>query len=74
MTQPGTIAVSTLGFLSHSLLTMPRVYFAMAADGTGQHRLTITDERMSRFWITLPQAVESTGREALTEMRRLVGL
>jgi APA family basic amino acid/polyamine antiporter len=27
------IAVSTLGFLSHSLLTMPRVYFAMAADG-----------------------------------------
>ena len=27
------IAVSTLGFLSQSLLTMPRVYFAMAADG-----------------------------------------
>jgi APA family basic amino acid/polyamine antiporter len=27
------IALSTLGFLSHSLLTMPRVYFAMAADG-----------------------------------------
>jgi APA family basic amino acid/polyamine antiporter len=27
------IATSTLGFLSHSLLTMPRVYFAMAADG-----------------------------------------
>jgi len=27
------IAVSTLGFLSHSLLTTPRVYFAMAADG-----------------------------------------
>ena len=27
------VAVSTLGFLSHSLLTMPRVYFAMAADG-----------------------------------------
>ncbi|HET9035477.1 MAG TPA: amino acid permease, partial [Myxococcaceae bacterium] len=27
------IAVSTLGFLSHSLLTMPRVYFAMASDG-----------------------------------------
>jgi APA family basic amino acid/polyamine antiporter len=27
------IAVSTLGFLSHSLLTAPRVYFAMAADG-----------------------------------------
>jgi APA family basic amino acid/polyamine antiporter len=27
------IALSTLGFLSHSMLTMPRVYFAMAADG-----------------------------------------
>ena len=27
------IAISTLGFLSHSLLTMPRVYFAMATDG-----------------------------------------
>ncbi|HEY1906832.1 MAG TPA: amino acid permease [Myxococcaceae bacterium] len=27
------IAVSTLGFLSQSLLTMPRVYFAMASDG-----------------------------------------
>jgi len=27
------IAVSTLGFLGQSLLTMPRVYFAMAADG-----------------------------------------
>src|SRR5262249_19546116 len=27
------IAVSALGFLSQSLLTMPRVYFAMAADG-----------------------------------------
>jgi APA family basic amino acid/polyamine antiporter len=27
------IAISTLGFLSQSLLTMPRVYFAMAVDG-----------------------------------------
>ena len=27
------VAISTLGFLSHALLTMPRVYFAMAADG-----------------------------------------
>jgi APA family basic amino acid/polyamine antiporter len=27
------IALSTLGFLSHSMLTMPRVYFAMASDG-----------------------------------------
>ena len=27
------IAISTLGFLSQSLLTMPRVYFAMATDG-----------------------------------------
>lgn len=28
------IAVSTIGFLSQNLLTGPRVYFAMAADGT----------------------------------------
>jgi APA family basic amino acid/polyamine antiporter len=28
------IAVSTLGFLSQSMLTAPRVYFAMARDGT----------------------------------------
>ena len=27
------IAVSTLGFLSQSILTAPRVYFAMADDG-----------------------------------------
>ena len=27
------IAISTIGFLSQSLLTAPRVYFAMAADG-----------------------------------------
>src|SRR5207244_6716291 len=27
------IAVSTLGFLSQSMLTAPRVYYAMAADG-----------------------------------------
>ena len=27
------IAVSTLGFLSQSILTAPRVYFAMAEDG-----------------------------------------
>jgi APA family basic amino acid/polyamine antiporter len=28
------IAISTLGFLSQSMLTAPRVYYAMAADGT----------------------------------------
>ena len=27
------IAISTLGFLSQSMLTAPRVYYAMAADG-----------------------------------------
>jgi len=27
------IAISTLGFLSQSILTAPRVYFAMARDG-----------------------------------------
>jgi APA family basic amino acid/polyamine antiporter len=29
----GGIAISTLGFLSQSILTAPRVYFAMARDG-----------------------------------------
>jgi APA family basic amino acid/polyamine antiporter len=39
------IAVSTLGFLSHSLLTMPRVYFAMAADGVFFHGVARVSER-----------------------------
>jgi basic amino acid/polyamine antiporter, APA family len=30
----GVIALSTLGFLSNQILTSPRVYFQMAADGT----------------------------------------
>src|SRR6202034_1937285 len=29
----GLIVVSTFGFLNHALLTAPRVYYAMAADG-----------------------------------------
>ena len=39
------IAVSTLGFLSHSLLTMPRVYFAMAADGVFFREVARVSER-----------------------------
>ena len=34
------IAISTLGFLSQSMLTAPRVYFAMANDGSFFHALT----------------------------------
>jgi APA family basic amino acid/polyamine antiporter len=34
------IAVSTLGFLSQSILTAPRVYFAMATDGVFFKRVT----------------------------------
>ena len=39
------IAISTLGFLSHSLLTMPRVYFAMAADGVFFREVARVSER-----------------------------
>jgi len=34
------IAISTLGFLSQSVLTAPRVYFAMADDGVFFHQLS----------------------------------
>jgi len=39
------IAVSTLGFLSQSLLTMPRVYFAMAVDGVFFREVTQVSRR-----------------------------
>jgi APA family basic amino acid/polyamine antiporter len=39
------IAVSTLGFLSHSVLTTPRVYFAMAADGVFFRSVARVSER-----------------------------
>jgi len=39
------IAVSTLGFLSQSLLTMPRVYFAMATDGLFFRRVARVSRR-----------------------------
>ena len=39
------IAISTLGFLSQSLLTMPRVYFAMAADGLFFRRVARVSRR-----------------------------
>ncbi|HWE24804.1 MAG TPA: amino acid permease, partial [Myxococcales bacterium] len=39
------IAVSTLGFLSQSILTAPRVYFAMAEDGLFFRRVATIDPR-----------------------------
>ncbi|HYZ88418.1 MAG TPA: amino acid permease [Myxococcales bacterium] len=39
------IAVSTLGFLSQSILTAPRVYFAMAEDGVFFHRVATVHPR-----------------------------
>ncbi|HEX8456863.1 MAG TPA: APC family permease [Pyrinomonadaceae bacterium] len=39
------ITVSTLGFLSQSLLTTPRVYFAMAADGLFFRRIAEVNAR-----------------------------
>jgi APA family basic amino acid/polyamine antiporter len=39
------IAVSTLGFLSNQILTSPRVYFQMAADGTFFRQLAFVNPR-----------------------------
>ncbi len=39
------IAISTLGFLSNQILTSPRVYFQMAADGTFFRRLANVNAR-----------------------------
>jgi APA family basic amino acid/polyamine antiporter len=39
------ITISTLGFLSQSLLTTPRVYFAMAEDGLFFRRIAQVSER-----------------------------
>jgi APA family basic amino acid/polyamine antiporter len=39
------IAISTLGFLSQSMLTAPRVYFAMALDGVFFRRVAYVDPR-----------------------------
>jgi APA family basic amino acid/polyamine antiporter len=39
------IAISTLGFLSQGMLTAPRVYFAMAADGVFFRRIAWIDPR-----------------------------
>jgi APA family basic amino acid/polyamine antiporter len=39
------IAISTLGFLSQSMLTAPRVYFAMALDGVFFRRVAYIDPR-----------------------------
>jgi len=39
------IAISTLGFLSQGMLTAPRVYFAMAADGVFFRRIAWVDSR-----------------------------
>jgi APA family basic amino acid/polyamine antiporter len=39
------IAISTLGFLSQGMLTAPRVYFAMAADGLFFRRVAWIDPR-----------------------------
>jgi APA family basic amino acid/polyamine antiporter len=39
------VAASTLGFLSQSMLTAPRVYYAMAADGLFFHAVARVNER-----------------------------
>jgi APA family basic amino acid/polyamine antiporter len=48
------IAISTIGFLSQSMLTAPRVYFAMAEDGLFFKRLTwLNRARVPAFAIAL---------------------
>src|SRR5438270_867578 len=52
------IAVSTLGFLSQSMLTAPRVYFAMAEDGLFFKSLTkLNRARVPAFAIALQGAL-----------------
>ncbi|HEY0097413.1 MAG TPA: amino acid permease, partial [Pyrinomonadaceae bacterium] len=53
------ISISTLGFLSQSLLTTPRVYFAMAEDGLFFHRIAQvhTRTRVPVFAIALQGAL-----------------
>jgi APA family basic amino acid/polyamine antiporter len=52
------IAVSTLGFLSQSMLTAPRVYFAMAEDGLFFHNLAkLNRARVPAFAIALQGAL-----------------
>jgi len=52
------IAVSTLGILSQSMLTAPRVYFAMAEDGLFFRRLAkLNQARVPAFAIALQGAV-----------------
>ncbi len=41
----GVVALSTLGFISNQILTAPRVYFQMAADGTFFKQLAWVDPR-----------------------------
>lgn len=48
------IAISTIGFLSQSMLTAPRVYFAMAEDGLFFKRLAVLNQaRVPAFAIAL---------------------
>ena len=48
------IAISTIGFLSQSMLTAPRVYFAMAEDGLFFKKLTwLNRARVPAFAIAL---------------------
>jgi len=55
------IAVSTLGFLSHGVLTLPRAYFAMARDGVFFRKVaTLTPRsRIPAFAILAQAAVAS---------------
>ena len=55
------IAVSTLGFLSHGVLTLPRAYFAMARDGVFFRKVaTLTPRtRVPAFAILAQAAVAS---------------